>query len=408
MSVGTPGEPPLGQQGPPDDGRRSDAAQKTGFGRLGLLLGAVFVSESLFFSIIPPLIPQIATEAHLTTQEVGILVGAYPAGTIVASAASVAAVTKAGLQRITQLGALLLAVGTMIFAWSDSETVLVLARFVQGLGGGLAWAAGLSWLTSSARASRTGTIMGGSVGAALLGMLLGPLLGALGATVGRGLEFTALGVALIAVGLALPKSPPIDPGPAQNKSGILRSLTNAGVAGGGILLLATGVVSATAASLIPLLIATRHGGPATIAAVFVGSSVLGVVWSMLLGRTVDLTGSYAPTLVGFLLAAILMAVIPVIEQVNLLLIPAIAALSVIYALWTPIGARMILSSGAHASDHAGAVAIMNSAWALGASLGALAVTRVEALAGFEWAFIAVGALCALAGLTGAAAYRSTA
>ena len=50
--------------------------------RLVLFVGGVFAAESAFFAVVPPLVPQLVHDVHLTTIEVGILVAAYPAGVL--------------------------------------------------------------------------------------------------------------------------------------------------------------------------------------------------------------------------------------------------------------------------------------------------------------------------------------
>jgi hypothetical protein len=42
--------------------------------RLILFAGGVFAVESGFYAVIPPLIPRLVSEAHLTTTQVGLLV----------------------------------------------------------------------------------------------------------------------------------------------------------------------------------------------------------------------------------------------------------------------------------------------------------------------------------------------
>jgi predicted MFS family arabinose efflux permease len=46
--------------------------------RLVLFVGAVFAAESAFFAVVPPLVPRLVRDVHLTTVEVGFLVAAYP------------------------------------------------------------------------------------------------------------------------------------------------------------------------------------------------------------------------------------------------------------------------------------------------------------------------------------------
>ena len=62
--------------------------------RLILFAGGVFAVESGFYAVIPPLIPRLVSEAHLTTTQVGLLVAAYPAGVLLGPMPSIAMVDK--------------------------------------------------------------------------------------------------------------------------------------------------------------------------------------------------------------------------------------------------------------------------------------------------------------------------
>src|SRR5260370_7042801 len=64
--------------------------------RLAVFVGAVFAAESAFYSVVPPLVPRLVHDAHLTTTEVGYLVAAYPAGVLLAAIPSIALVGRPG------------------------------------------------------------------------------------------------------------------------------------------------------------------------------------------------------------------------------------------------------------------------------------------------------------------------
>ncbi len=62
--------------------------------RLTLFAGGVFAVESGFFAVIPPLVPRLARDAHLSTTEVGVLVAAYPAGVVAGAVPSIMLVER--------------------------------------------------------------------------------------------------------------------------------------------------------------------------------------------------------------------------------------------------------------------------------------------------------------------------
>jgi MFS family permease len=132
--------------------------------RLILFTGGVFAVESGFYAVIPPLIPRLVSEAHLTTTQVGLLVAAYPAGVLVGAVPSIAMVDRFGVRSTTFAGFGLLIAATLSFGWGTGGTVLDAARLVQGFGGAVAWSGVLAWLTSTTSVRRRGSVIGGAVG----------------------------------------------------------------------------------------------------------------------------------------------------------------------------------------------------------------------------------------------------
>jgi predicted MFS family arabinose efflux permease len=62
-----------------------------------LFVGGVFLAESAFYSVVPPLLPTLVVQTHMTTAEAGVLVGAYPAGVMMAALPAIALVDRQGV-----------------------------------------------------------------------------------------------------------------------------------------------------------------------------------------------------------------------------------------------------------------------------------------------------------------------
>src|SRR2546429_7746276 len=139
--------------------------------RLIIFAGAVFAAESGFFAVIPPLIPRLVHDVHLTTTEVGILVAAYPAGVLLGAVPSIAMVDRFGVRMTTFAGFALLIAATLGFGWGSSGVVLDTARFVQGIGGAVAWPGPPAWLPSTPPPGRRGAALGAALRAALGGVV---------------------------------------------------------------------------------------------------------------------------------------------------------------------------------------------------------------------------------------------
>jgi len=366
--------------------------------RPGLFVSGVFLAESAFYSVVPPLLPGLARDAHMTTTDVGVLVAAYPAGVMVAAIPAIALVNRRGVRATTTIGLGLLILATLAFAWSPAALILDTARLVQGIGGAVAWAGALSWLITQASPTRRATVIGGAVGAALIGMVVGPVIGAAATWVGRGVVFSGIALVLVAMA-ALSPIPSQTKGPSRSPVRALLHLLSVRRAGfGNILIGVIGVINGTLASLVPLLVSRRQGTAAAIAAIFVASYLLASLWNILSGRVADRVGRLIPIAVGFAVAAAILPLLPSVGSLFPLGVATVLAGSAASGLWTPTAAMVADAADSASSGQAVAVAATNASWAAGGTIGALAVSRMADALGFSVPFILVGALCALAAL----------
>jgi len=298
---------------------------------------------------------------HLTTTEVGILVAAYPAGVLLAAIPSMALVDRRGVRTATVVGIGVLIASTLGFAWGTDAVLLDASRFVQGVGGAVAWAGALAWLTSTTPSARRGSVIGGAVGAALIGMVVGPPIGALASQIGRGYVFSALAIVLLLLLLAAPPSAPAATPGRGSVRALMKLLRSRRAAIGNGLLLVIGIVGGTMWSLVPLLAVHRNGGAGVIAAILAVSYLLAALMNVYLGRISDRFGRLLPTLIGLAIAAAMLPVIPFLGSLIALFIVCVAAQSVISALWTPTAAMVSDGAEGTASGQAVGVATMNAA-----------------------------------------------
>jgi MFS family permease len=373
--------------------------------RLAVFVGCVFAAESAFFAVVPPLVPQLVRDVHLTTTEVGILVAAYPAGVLLAAIPSMALVDRRGVRMATVVGIGVLIASTLGFGWGKSPVLLDASRFVQGVGGAVAWAGALAWLTSTTSSARRGSVIGGAVGAALVGMVIGPSIGALASQVGRGPVFSALAIVLVVLLLAGPSSAPAATPRRGSVQALIKLLRSRRAAIGNGLLLVIGMVGGTMWSLVPLLVAHRKGGAGVIAAILAVSYLLAALLNVFLGRVSDRFGRLLPTLVGLAIAAALLPVIPVLGPLHVLFIVSVGAQSVISSLWTPTAAMVSDGAEGTAAGQAVGVATMNAAWAAGGASGPVLAAWLADVAGFPLPFALAGGLCAAGAVVVLVAYR---
>lgn len=380
-------------------------AQETASRRLVIFAGAVFAAESAFYSVVPPLVPQLARQGHLTTTEVGILVAAYPAGVLLAAIPSIALVDRRGVRVATAAGIAILIAATLGFGWGQSALLLDASRFVQGVGGAVAWAGALSWLTSTAHSSRRGRIIGGAVGAALIGMVVGPAIGALASQIGRGPVFSALALVLLLLVLASPTSAPAPDPRRGSVQALIKLLRSRRAAIGNGLLLVIGIVGGTLWTLVPLLVVRRTGGAEVIAAILALSYLIAALLNVFLGRISDRFGRALPTVIGLATAAVLLPVIPALGALSALVIVSIAAQSVVAAMWTPTAAMVSDGAEPGAAGQAVGVATLNAAWAAGGAVGPVLAAWLADASGFTLPFALAGGLCAASAAVVLVAYK---
>ncbi|HVC74963.1 MAG TPA: MFS transporter [Candidatus Micrarchaeaceae archaeon] len=373
-------------------------------GRLVVFVGSVFAAESAFFAVVPPLVPQLVRVGHLTTSEVGILVAAYPAGVLLAAIPSMALVDRRGVRVATVVGIAVLIASTLGFGWGASPLVLDASRFVQGVGGAVAWAGALAWLTSTTARERRGSVIGGAVGAALVGTVIGPPIGALASQVGRGPVFSVLAIVLALLLLAAPRVAPAAAPQRGSVQALLKLLRSRRAAIGNGLLLVIGIVGGTLWSLVPLLVVHRAGGAGVIAAILAVSYTLAALMNVYIGRISDRFGRLLPTLVGLTGAAVLLPLIPFLASLYALFIVCVAAQSMISALWTPTAAMVTDGAEGTAAGQAVGVATMNAAWAAGGASGPVLATWLADAAGFPLPFAVAAGLCAASAVVVLVAY----
>ncbi|HET6505535.1 MAG TPA: MFS transporter [Baekduia sp.] len=367
--------------------------------RLLLVLSAIVFVDTTFYAVVAPLLPHYAKDLDLSKASAGVLLAAYPAGTLVGALPGGIFAVRFGPKRTVLAGLVLLGASSVGFAFASSALVLDLARFVQGVGGACSWAGGLAWLVGEAPAARRGELIGTALGAAVGGALLGPALGAAAAALGTRPVFGAVAAIAIGLGFAAAGCQGGQAG-AEPGASLRHTLKTSRVRAGLWLVALPGLSFGVLDVLVPLRLDELGAGEAGVAATFLISAAVEGGMSPIVGRVADRRGALVPIRMGLLAATVIVLVVPIPQIAVLCALVMVTATAAFGAFWAP--AMTLLSEAAErvGADQGLAFGLVNLAWALGmvggaAGGGALAKATSDTLC-----YVLLAVLCGttLAGL----------
>jgi MFS family permease len=358
--------------------------------RLVLILSAVVVVDTMFYTALAPLLPHFASRYGLSKGGAGVLSGIYAAGVLAASIPGGIAASRFGAKWAVLVGTTLTAAASLAFGLATDLWTLSIARFAQGVGSACSWAGALAWVVAVAAPGRRGTVIGTTMGAAVFGALLGPAVGALATVAGvRGtfIGVSALGFALAALVLATAGAP-AEPQPL---SAFRRA--DARLIGGLWLVSLPALLFGVLNVLVPLKLHGHGWSGAAIGALFFTTASLEMALNPLIGRFTDRRGFLVPVRLALLASIAISVALAWADAAALVATLAVMAGLGYGALFTPGIALVSVSAERRGIALGIAFGVMNGAWAVGNAIGPAAGGALAQAAGDSLPYLLLAGIC---------------
>ena len=362
--------------------------------RLFLLVAAVVLVDTMFFSAIAPLLPHYSDELELSKTGAGVLTAAYPVGTLAGSLPGGWLAARWGVKPTLLMGIGLLGVASLVFAFANHVVLLDAARFVQGFGGAFMWTAGMAWLVLATPAHRRGELIGSAFAAPAIGVLLGPVLGGAATVIGDEIVFSAVAVAAAGLaGWAL-TVPGIQPQPSPGLWALGRALRRREVLIAFWLFSLPALYAGVVEVLAPLRLGDLGASGAAIGAVFLVSAIGDAVLNPVAGRLSDRHGRLTPIRLGLIGALATAMLLPLPETTLMVGVAVFAAFAALAGIWAPAMAMLSDASEGVGLDQALAFSIANISWGAGQLVGSGAGGALADATADAVPYALLGAVCA--------------
>ena len=336
-----------------------------------LLVGALVLTEVMFYSALAPLLPHYAHRLHLSKGAAGLLTASYAIGTLLFALPMGIVVGHVGAKRCTIAGALALAGASVAFGLAGSAAALDAARLVQGIGGAAIWTSSLTWLSGSSPPERQGEMVGTALGIGIAGALLGPVVGSVAELTRPSIVFDGVAALLLVLaGCALAVPAPERP-VASSARAMLRAVRrDGGLLAGFWFTLLPAALFGVLGVLAPLRLSALGAGTLAVGAVFFAGAAVEAIATPFFGRSTDRRGPLPLIAVGLAGSVVVAALLPLPGSAWLAGAATVLAGVIFGMAWVPASALLTAGADRHGLHHGIAYALWNLAWALGLTLGA--------------------------------------
>lgn len=135
---------------------------------------AALFTDMLVHGLAVPVLPLLPAVVEQGPAATGILFSSYAVAMIVATLFAGRLVDRHGPRTALLIGLVGLAAATLLFATGGPYWLLLVARFAQGIAGGMSWVAALSLIAATTTFAKRGQAMGIAMSTITLGVLVGP------------------------------------------------------------------------------------------------------------------------------------------------------------------------------------------------------------------------------------------
>ncbi len=363
--------------------------------RLLVLVGAIVLVDTMFFTALTPLLPHYVDKLDLGKGGAGVLQAMYPIGALLASIPGGMAAARFGVKPTVLVGLALLALTTTAFGLADSEWTLDLARFVQGVSSAFSWTGALAWLVAASPPGRRGQLIGSAFGAAIAGALFGPVLGAVASFTGTGPAFGTVAGLAIVLAIAAWRTPAATPAEPQPVRMLFQALLVRRIQVPMWLCLLPALLFGNLSVLAPLRLSDLGWGAAAVGATYLVMAAIEAAWAPILGRASDHYGRLPPLRAALLASAIVTFLLPWPHSPWLLAVVIVAAGFAFGSFWTPAMSMITDEAETVGLDYGYAFALVNVAWAPGQAGGSAIGGAVASVTSDAVPYLGLTALCIL-------------